>query len=265
MKVVNNQQIDRLLELHEKKAFSEKDKRVRRFLHWVVGLRPAFDKQLKKTGISREEYHRSLEKILYTPAADKSLRNRVIKLVGSRDYSFCSGQRKSQLIGRYGTENNKLMSNRERFGGKGMFLQKMLDAGLPVPPFCTIDLSLLQSFTQHPVDAKLIRKYIPKLIDGADCLSLEDITEKISTFPVYQTTERSQWLTGLGKLIVSDEFNDAIKTLPDAELITDLYSDLLERHPGEAIIARSSGIHEDNYGDAQAGKFESYVQGQSQF
>ena len=73
--------------------------------------------------------------------------------------------------------------------------------------------------------------------------------------------KRETWLSGLAQFITSDNFYQIIQNHPSAQSINESYQQLQQQCPGQPVIVRSSGTHEDDYGDAQAGKFDSHVKG----
>ncbi len=54
--------------------------------------------------------------------------------------------------------------NREQLGGKGMFLQRMKRAGLPVPPFECVTAQVMNALEQHPLDTRFLDLYLPGIV-----------------------------------------------------------------------------------------------------
>ncbi|MDP0562886.1 MAG: DUF4116 domain-containing protein [Candidatus Endonucleobacter sp. (ex Gigantidas childressi)] len=259
---------------------------------------------VKELGSKLEACHRQLTDVL-DQCQDKNIRERIIRVISDEDYSLCSPEEKEAITRRAGfdldlsafvsspegkeviTKAAKLSkrrydtastavsppkkakfteeSERERFGGKGMFLRNMQKTGLPVPPFKTIEFSDLKSIKEHPVSIDLVECHVPALLTNhRSAMSLSDIEVEIGNLPTVSPSDKEKQkkcLEGLQALITSDEYHKAIRHLPKAKEIERLSHELTEKCPGQPIIARSSGIKEDSYGDAQAGKFDSCVQG----
>ncbi|MDD7804220.1 MAG: DUF4116 domain-containing protein, partial [Endozoicomonas sp. (ex Botrylloides leachii)] len=150
---------------------------------------------------------------------------------------------------------------RQQFGGKGMFLQTMQAMNLPVPPFKPINLQLIKSFETVTFKAGLLRPFIPDLPAQPTETSLHDIAKHIGQYRPYDKAKRTQWLLGLTQFISSEAFYQVVQGIPAAKAIESSYQQLITECPNQPVIVRSSGIHEDNYGDAQAGKFDSHVKG----
>ena len=152
-------------------------------------------------------------------------------------------------------------TSREQLGGKGMFLQRMLDIGLPVPPFKCATTEVLNALEQHPFDTARLARYLPEIVAKLEAeTSLANIKEHLQTLPPSEQAKRDSWLQGLMRFIASDDFYEQVKDSEASEHIRSLRTQLGE--PSTPVIVRSSGINEDNYGDAQAGKYLSEVQGE---
>ena len=134
----------------------------------------------------------------------------------------------------------------------------MQKAGLPVPPFCTVDTRMTKAIEDLPVDTNLLKAYIPALEElSAQNLSLTDIKSWISSFSSEETDKRKQCLEALSEFIVSDDFYQQLARQKVAGEISFLYNRLFPH--SQPVIVRSSGVTEDNYGDAQAGRYKSVV------
>ena len=157
---------------------------------------------------------------------------------------------------------NSHKQHRIRYGGKGVFLFQMRQAGLPVPPFKSIALDLLQQLKNVQLSTDQVKSFIAGLDTEKPTISLEELVDYVSGFQAfYEKEKRDSGLMGIAKLMTSDFFYDQIKNTSAAQAINQLYDELMKESPNQAVIVRSSGINEDNYGDAQAGKFDSHVQG----
>ncbi len=143
---------------------------------------------------------------------------------------------------------------RESVGGKGMFLDKMQRSGLPVPEFQCVTTEMVQAIEQHAFDTHRLAPYIPGVMDElAPSTSLTNIKNHINTLA--NQNKRTGWLAGLSQFIASHDYYESVKESEAARNIRSL------KTPPLPVIVRSSGINEDNYGDAQAGKYLSEVQG----
>ena len=152
-------------------------------------------------------------------------------------------------------------TSREQLGGKGMFLQRMLDIDLPVPPFKCATTEIVNALEQHPLDTVRLARYLPEIVAKLEAeTSLANIKEHLQTLPPSEQAKRDNWLAGLTQFVASDDFYEQVKDSQAARDIRALRAQLGE--PSTPVIVRSSGINEDNYGDAQAGKYLSEVQGE---
>ena len=151
-------------------------------------------------------------------------------------------------------------TSREQLGGKGMFLQRMVEAGLPVPPFKCATTEVVNALERHPFDTVRLARYLPEIVAKLEAeTSLADIKQYLQTLPPSEQAKRDNWLQGLTQFVASDDFYKQVKDSQAAKHIRALRTQLGE--PSTPVIVRSSGINEDNYGDAQAGKYLSEVQG----
>ena len=165
--------------------------------------------------------------------------------------------------------------NRELLGGKGMFLTLMHNAGLAVPPFRCIDTSIVQALEHLQLDVSPLLAMLDDDHEFAHATaSLANIRQWIteiaspenpSGHPSANLSEKQQrWLNALSSFIAGPEFYQQIHPLPIADTIRDVHEDLRTSltKPNSPIIVRSSGVAEDSFGNAQAGKYESLVHGQ---
>ncbi|WP_422451699.1 PEP/pyruvate-binding domain-containing protein [Endozoicomonas sp. ALC066] len=148
-------------------------------------------------------------------------------------------------------------ANRALVGGKGMFLQRMKAAGLSVPPFQCVTTQVTNALEQYPLDSQRLEPYFPGIGNEPESeISLANIRECLNAMLPSEQARRDSWLAGLANFIASDDFYEQVKDSEAAQHIRD--HGLSTSGP---LIVRSSGINEDNYGDAQAGKYLSEVQG----
>ncbi|WP_257280769.1 DUF4116 domain-containing protein [Endozoicomonas sp. ISHI1] len=154
-------------------------------------------------------------------------------------------------------------ASRKQLGGKGMFLQLMQQLGLSVPPFKCVTAQVMQALEQHPLDSQSLTPYLPEIAakPWTEC-SLIKIREYLSTLPPSEQNQRDEWLAGLASFVASNDFYEQVKDSEAARHIRNLRGQLDEKSISQPVIVRSSGINEDNYGDAQAGKYLSEVQGE---
>ena len=151
--------------------------------------------------------------------------------------------------------------DRAVIGGKGMFLQHMKNNGIPVPDFRFVsipDIDLLEKahFSKHVLPEALTHV---GLSDTQTTVSLDQLKSQISN--VVNPEEQTRLLAALSEFLASDDFYKAIKDHATAEIMRDNFKSLCPQGSQEKVIVRSSGAKEDGYGDAQAGKYESYVHG----
>ncbi|MGO0305516.1 DUF4116 domain-containing protein [Endozoicomonas acroporae] len=162
--------------------------------------------------------------------------------------------------------------NRKLLGGKGMFLTLMKNAGLAVPPFRCIDTGIVQELEALQFDASPL---LATLEDGHEfahaTTSLADIRQWIAKMEPAgnpsgnPTTRQQRWLNALSSFIAGPDFYQQISALPIADKIRTIHEDLrTELTKSDCpIIVRSSGVAEDSFGNAQAGKYQSLVHGQA--
>nr|WP_306674589.1 DUF4116 domain-containing protein [Endozoicomonas sp. ISHI1] len=154
-------------------------------------------------------------------------------------------------------------SNRKQLGGKGMFLQRMQAIEVPVPPFKCVTARAMNALEQHPLDTHCLARYLQGIVPEpeAEC-SLMKIRELLNTLPPSEQDKRNEWLEGLATFVASSDFYEQVKDSEVARHMRDLRSQLIGLSTSQPLIVRSSGINEDDYGDAQAGKYLSEVQGE---
>ena len=146
--------------------------------------------------------------------------------------------------------------HRTSVGGKGQFLSVMTEAGLPVPNFNVIEHSMVRAIDNAMIEPQLLAQFHP---DGIAASQLKPVTlgslkERI---PTMNRINQARWLDALGSLLTSDDFLPQVARLPVADDIRRLYQELVAVNSSQPVIIRSSGLKEDAFGDAQAGKYES--------
>ena len=146
---------------------------------------------------------------------------------------------------------------RNLVGGKGFFLHRSKQAGLPVPDFRCVDTGVGSAIENHKPDSDTIQQHFPD--SSYTCIA--DIKKDLCTKP---PEERKKGLEHLAQLLESNAFYQNISQTGSVEVIRTLYKQVSEDSQGRQVpvIARSSGVAEDRYGDAQAGKYDSHVKGQ---
>ena len=156
------------------------------------------------------------------------------------------------------TDTNMVLPciRRESVGGKGMYLLQMQGVGLSVPQFECVTTKMVEAIEQHPLDTHRLATCFPGMADElAQVCSLTDIKAHINALPSANQDKRADWLAALSQFIASHDFYVLVKDSEAARQIRSL------KVPLPPVIVRTSGINEDNYGDAQAGKYLSEVQG----
>ncbi|WOG25645.1 DUF4116 domain-containing protein [Endozoicomonas sp. 8E] len=154
---------------------------------------------------------------------------------------------------------------REELGGKGMFLWRMKKAGLTVPSFECVTARIMNALEQHSLDTGLLARYLPMIeyeLEAGKEISLTNIRACLNAMPPSKQTKRNNWLAGLAEFIASEDYYQQVKDSEAARKIRGLHSQVGGLSASQPMIVRSSGINEDNYGDAQAGKYLSLVQGE---
>ena len=146
--------------------------------------------------------------------------------------------------------------HRSRAGGKGQFLTVMTEVGLPVPPFTVIQPTMLQVIDGVVIEPQLLAKFHP---GGTDASKLQPVTlaNLKELIPTMDKINQTKWLEALGKLLISDDFFQQVAKLPVAGTIRTCHQQLVKSDSKQPVIIRSSGLKEDGFGDAQAGKYES--------
>ena len=149
-----------------------------------------------------------------------------------------------------------ICKHRTSVGGKGQFLSVMTEAGLPVPNFNVIEHTMVQAIDTVMIEPQLLAQFHP---DGIVASQLKPVTlgslkERI---PTMNRINQARWLDALGSVLTSDDFLPQVARLPVADDIRRLYQELVAVNSSQPVIIRSSGLKEDAFGDAQAGKYES--------
>ena len=106
------------------------------------------------------------------------------------------------------------------------------------------------------IEPQLLAQFHPGSIDASQLqpITLGGLKESI---PTMNRINQTKWLDALGKLLISDDFLQEVARLPVADTIKRLYQQLVPDGSNKPVIIRSSGLKEDAFGDAQAGKYES--------
>ena len=164
--------------------------------------------------------------------------------------------------------HSQTMPNRELSGGKGMFLSLMRNEKLAVPPFRCINTDTVQALEQLQLD---VCPLLATLDDGHEfphaTASLADIRQWIVKMaPSDNLSEKQKrWLNALSSFIAGPDFYQQISALPIADKIRTIHEELRKSltRPDSAIIVRSSGVAEDSFGNARAGKYQSLVHDQT--
>nr|WP_256493316.1 PEP/pyruvate-binding domain-containing protein [Endozoicomonas sp. SCSIO W0465] len=154
--------------------------------------------------------------------------------------------------------------SREGLGGKGMFLTLMQNAGLPVPPFRCIKTDTVQALENVQLD---VRPLLATLKDGHE---FPDETASLAAMKRWiarmdPSEQQQRWLEALYSFVAGPDCYQQIRALPIADTLRTVYEDLRTglTPPDSPVIVRSSGVAEDSFGNAQAGKYESVVHGQA--
>ena len=147
---------------------------------------------------------------------------------------------------------------RALMGGKGMFLHVMKQANIPVPPFTVVKSPLVATLEQYLFPPEYLLRFLPdrQLLPQISC-SLEQLRRMVARLPNHR---QSAWLNGLSAWIASEDCYQQAQGSSAAWVIRNHYLTLREQSNGACII-RSSGVDEDRFGDAQAGRYDSRVHG----
>ena len=157
------------------------------------------------------------------------------------------------------SDNHTDTQARALIGGKGMFLSVMQQANIPVPPFKVIDTLMIAKLEQHLFPSACLLPFLPDIRKwSGESYSLKQLQTIVTKLPHQQ---QSEWLKGLSRFIASEDFYQQVKNTPAALEIGKRYHTLQQQSKGAACIIRSSGVEEDCFGDAQAGRFDSRVHG----
>ena len=147
---------------------------------------------------------------------------------------------------------------RALMGGKGMFLHVMRQANIPVPPFTVVESPLVAALEQLLFPSECLLPFLPDRhpLPETSC-SLEQLRRIVAELPEHQ---QPKWLNGLSEWIASEDFYQQVQGSSPASGIRNCYLALRQQSNGACII-RSSGVDEDRFGDAQAGRYDSRVHG----
>ncbi|WP_257296335.1 hypothetical protein [Endozoicomonas sp. YOMI1] len=121
-----------------------------------------------------------------------------------------------------------------------------------------VDTTLVAKLEQEPFPAKCLLPFLP----GIEKLSHESYSlEQLRTIVTELShQQQSEWLKGLPEFIASEDFYQQVKNISAARDIRHRYLTLLQPS-NKACIVRSSGVDEDRFGNAQAGRYDSRVHG----
>jgi phosphohistidine swiveling domain-containing protein len=167
-------------------------------------------------------------------------------------------------------------TNREIVGGKSANLEMMAKCDMPVPKTSNIPTQQVAKFEQYPIEASILKHFFSSYINedktqldeffaylaksNTNGCNLISVLTTIKGFFKEDATQQKQYISAIEAFIKDEQFYNIVKDLPVANKIRKNYDDLINKLPANSsIIVRSSGVKEDNFGDAQAGKFESIV------
>ncbi|WP_257279750.1 DUF4116 domain-containing protein [Endozoicomonas sp. ISHI1] len=143
-------------------------------------------------------------------------------------------------------------------GGKGLFLHLMQQNNIPVPPFTVVETTLIATLEQHLFPTQCLLPFLPDIdMQSQTSCSLEQLRTIVTELPHQQ---QSEWLKGLSEFIASEDFYQQVKPISAARDIRHRYL-RLRQASNKACIVRSTGVDEDRFGDAQAGRYDSRVHG----
>jgi len=148
---------------------------------------------------------------------------------------------------------------RSHIGGKGLHLAIMQSMKLTVPEFRCVDTQILKTIETIPFNKEQLEKHIPPIPEfvSHDLLSIKEYLFALS---LKDDKKRVDILNGLSEFIASEYFYNQITKYEVASQIRKLYQELTFNFTRtRPIIVRSSSVVEDDYGNAQAGKYLSEV------
>ncbi|WP_422451690.1 hypothetical protein, partial [Endozoicomonas sp. ALC066] len=120
---------------------------------------------------------------------------------------------------------------RSSFGGKGLFLHRMQQARIPVPPFTVVDTALIARLEQQPFPTKCLLPFLPDIdTRSQESFSLEQLRTIVTELPHQQ---QSKWLKGLSEFIASEDFYQQVENMSAAEDIRHRYF-VLQQQASEA-------------------------------
>ncbi|USE38416.1 DUF4116 domain-containing protein [Endozoicomonas sp. SCSIO W0465] len=179
-------------------------------------------------------------------------------LLSTRDIEYLSNRSSANHESQPAVSLPTTDLQRALVGGKGGFLHVMRQADIPVPPFTVVDTTLIATLAQHPFPTKCLLPFLPDIGKWSrESCSLEQLRRIVTELPRQQ---QSEWLKGLSGFIASEACYQHVKNISAAREIRHRYATFRQQSKGACII-RSSGVDEDRFGDAQAGRFDSRVHG----
>ena len=155
--------------------------------------------------------------------------------------------------------NNPDSSNRTRWGGKGMYLAVLQEAGLAVPPFRCIEARVWQNLENVPMD---LSPLLSALADGHEFAHNTGTLAMVRDWiGAVDHQKQRRWLEAMRCFVASDECYRQLRSQPAAVATAEVLLSLTDA-PGSCdvpLMVRSSGIGEDALGNPQAGKYDSLV------
>ena len=158
--------------------------------------------------------------------------------------------------------------NRQQIGGKGMHLEMIQKLELPVPSFTCISIDTTTDIfnTQIPKDQlqqlieyNLAFNSLSSLLDtkNTSFVSLFEIIKQIST--VNNKENQAGCISELKALMNMPQFANLYDSSQAYKAIDKIHTDFSARltDSNQKIIIRSSGQKEDDYGNSQAGSYDS--------
>ena len=144
-------------------------------------------------------------------------------------------------------------------GGKGMFLQHMRANGIMIPDFRCVGIPATRAIEQQSFTVALLPESMVdiKSLCSASTISVHELKAIIAAIANPEQQARIQ--SAFSDFVAGETFYQLIQNHSSAQLIKDHFAALCQHQPEQKIIVRSSGVREDDYGDAQAGKYDSRV------
>ena len=167
------------------------------------------------------------------------------------------GKRQCSWLDR--VNNLHITQSRAQWGGKGMYLTVLEDAGLMVPPFRCIAGRVWQGLENVPMDLSSLLSALEGGHEfGQDRGTLAMVREWLGAA---DQQKQRRWLEAISSFVASDDCYRQLRRQPAVAEIAQVRQ-ALTAPPGAGdvpLIVRSSGIGEDSLGNAQAGRYDSLV------